>query len=682
MLRIKNPNPSRLPSEYQEVEYIESTGTQYIDTGVNGTAIGTYEIKFNPLDTKARDFEQYFAGDKDFPTTSKLYVNSSVVEQGRDGKDTVLFSLGNVAHTVSVTDTAILVDDVIVEYYTPGAWGTLTYYIFNSHGEPNLMSSMRLYYLKMYSDGILVRDYIPCYRKSDNVAGLYDLVNSTFYTNIGTGTFLVGSDVAKKDLNYTPVVTIENPNPTEPLKLPSEYQEVEYIESTGTQYINSGYTPNLNNYTRVKANVAYTAPADRQMLCGFDYGHGFLFGYLNASNYFLNYMGNHSSSSVRATANQFYEIEQTYKNGSQVLIIDGNSVLTTSLTFSWASYPMYIFARHTSSGPDALSKLKLRYLQIYDNDVLVRDYVPCYRKSDNVAGLYDLVNNTFYQNVGTGTFAIGNVIRSSAILEYPLIREYVGDKLVYGKAPSEQIINYTMLYDNGDECTDITGGWTIISDTNGSVTKNTSNIYLKSYRAMAHTKLKINLAEYRSFGMFNTYMRGRTTTAYNSQYVIYSPSGEYENGTNSAVFKEFAKAGWGTSYSLNRTNNCANSAGYSNLYNTFSVDTENYIGIISDDSAKQAFIQMTNFTLFKEDDWQTLASIAGITASSIDALLANSTNLLSNEDAVEFMIYNCTGTFMAKAIQSSTFLTALNNSSYNTTIQANEHWNKFLTMVV
>ena len=54
---------------------------------------------------------------------------------------------------------------------------------------------MRLYYLKMYSDGDLVRDYVPCYRKSDSVIGLYDLVSKTFYTNQGSGTFTKGGDI-------------------------------------------------------------------------------------------------------------------------------------------------------------------------------------------------------------------------------------------------------------------------------------------------------------------------------------------------------------------------------------------------------------------------------------------------------------------------------------------------------
>ena len=45
---------------------------------------------------------------------------------------------------------------------------------------------------------------------------------------------------------------------------------------------------------------------------------------------------------------------------------------------------------------------KMYYCKIYDNDVLVRDFIPAVRDSDGKAGLYDLVTNQFYTNVGTG----------------------------------------------------------------------------------------------------------------------------------------------------------------------------------------------------------------------------------------------------------------------------------------
>ena len=52
------------------------------------------------------------------------------------------------------------------------------------------------YYARIKVNSILVRNMIPCYRIADNIAGMYDTVNNVFYTNQGTGTFIVGPDVA------------------------------------------------------------------------------------------------------------------------------------------------------------------------------------------------------------------------------------------------------------------------------------------------------------------------------------------------------------------------------------------------------------------------------------------------------------------------------------------------------
>ena len=56
-------------------------------------------------------------------------------------------------------------------------------------------ASIRVYSLKMYENGQIRREFVPCYRKSDNAIGLYDLVTNQFYTNAGTGTFVRGANV-------------------------------------------------------------------------------------------------------------------------------------------------------------------------------------------------------------------------------------------------------------------------------------------------------------------------------------------------------------------------------------------------------------------------------------------------------------------------------------------------------
>ncbi|MBQ9658345.1 MAG: hypothetical protein IJV31_06225, partial [Clostridia bacterium] len=55
------------------------------------------------------------------------------------------------------------------------------------------------------------------------------------------------------------------------------------------------------------------------------------------------------------------------------------------------------------------SSASLKYFKIYINDSIVRDFIPC-KNSEGKAGLYDLVENKFYGNSGTGDFAAGREI--------------------------------------------------------------------------------------------------------------------------------------------------------------------------------------------------------------------------------------------------------------------------------
>lgn len=189
--------PSLVPNTYQVVEYIQSSGSQYIDTTVSGGSSFAYEIKFNPLGTTATSFEQYFAGAASsypklfYDNASPTGITASI---GSSAADTYhLCPLANADMVITYDGTDLYLDGVQAVTITNNiGWGSQTWYVFNSHGENTLKSSMRLYYLKMYKDDNLVRYFAPCYRISDNKAGLWDRVGNTFYTNSGSGTFIVG----------------------------------------------------------------------------------------------------------------------------------------------------------------------------------------------------------------------------------------------------------------------------------------------------------------------------------------------------------------------------------------------------------------------------------------------------------------------------------------------------------
>ena len=217
------------PDQYTIVSYVESDGSQHIDTNISGGTNAAYEIVFDPSSTVARNYEQYFGGDKT-SIVPKFYneTSSSYASGARIASSTIVFTNGNTAFTVSNNST--LGQLVQVRYENPNSiyyngtqiagnnssvenagWGTLSWYIFANHGE-GLRSSMRLYELKMYTNGEIVRYYIPVVRNSDGVVGLYDTVSNNFFIS-STGNPL--TTFTGQESEYRPSTS-----------LPSGYEEI------------------------------------------------------------------------------------------------------------------------------------------------------------------------------------------------------------------------------------------------------------------------------------------------------------------------------------------------------------------------------------------------------------------------------------------------------------------------
>lgn len=103
--------------------------------------------------------------------------------------------------------------------------------------------------------------------------------------------------------------------------------------------------------------------------------------------------------------------------------------------------------------------------------------------------------------------------------------------------------------------------------------------------------------------------------------------------------------------------------------------------------SKTAGAKCYGIFLVKQDNWQGLCAKAGIDASAYTdeaALCADVSAMgaiLGNSSAVSYMVANCTGSFMAAFIASSTALSAYSASAYKSVIDNNEHWAKFLSML-
>lgn len=85
--------------------------------------------------------------------------------------------------------------DINFKNGTMNSYGSIYILNVNTDVATSTYSSAKLYKAQIYSGDVVIRNFIPCYRKSDNVIGMYDTVEEKFYTNQGTGVFIKGPDV-------------------------------------------------------------------------------------------------------------------------------------------------------------------------------------------------------------------------------------------------------------------------------------------------------------------------------------------------------------------------------------------------------------------------------------------------------------------------------------------------------
>ena len=191
-------------------------------------------------------------------------------------------------------------------------------------------------------------------------------------------------------------------------KLPSGYTELEYIQSSGTQWINTGFTP--KSTTRVKMSAEFLGGTKTSALFG---ARSASSGTDSKSFTFLvvsqkprsDYFGSSKSGAQTISASQV-EIDWN-KN---VCTIDSDTITHTA-TSAASNQALYIFAVNTAGSAILPASMQLYSCAIYDNGTLIRDFVPC-KNSSGTVGLYDLAGAKFYANAGNGTFTAGpEVIR-------------------------------------------------------------------------------------------------------------------------------------------------------------------------------------------------------------------------------------------------------------------------------
>ena len=190
--------------------------------------------------------------------------------------------------------------------------------------------------------------------------------------------------------------------------LPDEYQQVEYIESNGNQYIMTDIIPNDN--TGVYAKLISKNTSSDLVYFGTRATGSERFGVGNSSNTMYFGWNAYTTASLRPSVNStsINIINLNYLNNRKH-ILNGNVIQSDIGTLGNITYNLPIFGFNSSGTVTYKSSIKLYEFKISNKVSITNDFIPCLNTNDNKYGLYDRINNRFYGNNGTGTdFEHGN----------------------------------------------------------------------------------------------------------------------------------------------------------------------------------------------------------------------------------------------------------------------------------
>jgi hypothetical protein len=181
-----------------EIEYLESTGTQYIDTGI---IPDTQDVRIEI--TYANGTGHLFGSrnSSSFGAVNNLWsayaISSNVCRTDWIGVNTNILvtpSAKTIVFLSDATGSSITYNDTTKtgEIKTPINLPLILFGV-NTNGAISVATKMTLYSFKAWKNGILVFDLIPV--RVGDVGYMYDRVSGQLFGNQGTGEFVLGSDI-------------------------------------------------------------------------------------------------------------------------------------------------------------------------------------------------------------------------------------------------------------------------------------------------------------------------------------------------------------------------------------------------------------------------------------------------------------------------------------------------------
>lgn len=373
--------PITIPSGYTQLEYLESDGTgQYIDTGYIATETTNIECDFM-ITQHNGNLLNYIYGEYVSSKACGLYISSTAnvygILYGSVDRNTQIPRVFNEKVHSILNSSNLIINDTSVSVGYGGTYTTTnTLYLFKGNGSSRPGMIGRIYYMLIReARNVASRYLVPCLDTS-NVPCMYDVITHQTCYNAGTG-----------QLGYG-------------LPIPNNYTELSYLESTGTQFINTGFTPNQN--TKVEITIQKEVDTYGPMFGSrvSNQTQAFTFQISSSDKLFLSGYGGGTETSNIVNDGQVHTLMRDKSN----FYVDG--VLKSSQTRPDFTCPAnaYLFTMYNNATPTSGTSVKIYGCKIWDNGTPHNYFVPCL-DANNVPCMFDRITGNTYYNDGTGEFA-------------------------------------------------------------------------------------------------------------------------------------------------------------------------------------------------------------------------------------------------------------------------------------
>ena len=404
------------------VAYIESTGLQHLDTGVRARS-GT-KVEIDGVFTAVGGDVAFLDARADGSSNTRVmffHTANGALGMGYGGfiyptrhGSRIPLEANRRYHVVTELNAGVqsLDLDGVRVYSASDAQSVdagCNLYLFanNIGGSAGNRAAARCYGLKIWQDGVLVRDFVPC--RKNGLAGLYDQVSHRVFT--GAETKVAGPHL------------LQPPTPVVPGK-PDAW--IAYVESDGAQWLHTGVVADAGLVA--EGEMSWTAiEYDRTFLgaCLADGGSRLYFIHAaRDAGQWLGYgaVGIYGAHAPIWTTNRKYAFKATLAAGVQTLEVDGATTISRSESSTVnTGVGLYLHACDKGGQTVYASKTRCYGLKLSRGGELLRDFRPCLK--DGRAGLYDAVSDSiFFPGVDYAKWgpvtAIEDSVKPTAYLEY------------------------------------------------------------------------------------------------------------------------------------------------------------------------------------------------------------------------------------------------------------------------